>query len=311
VGSEGLPTSVVVFAPSLSLSITIEASAGGDDEIHLHAAGQGFWVSRMAGLLGARVVLCTTVGGETGEVLGHLASESGVEVHAVESSQASHAYLQDRRRGERDELAASVVPDLGRHEVDQLYGLALSEGLSADAVLLTGPKTGSELPADVYRRFASDLRRNGRSVYADLSGEALAAAVDSGIDFVKVSDDELVEGGYARSAERDELESGMARLREAGARDVLVSRGEGPALAAVDDELVSVSYPRFEVAETRGTGDSMFAAVAVRRAAGEGWEHSLREGVAAGTLNVTRRGLGSGDADQIDQLAGRVELEVR
>jgi 1-phosphofructokinase len=100
-------------------------------------------------------------------------------------------------------------------------------------------------------------------------------------------------------------------LREAGARDVLVSRGEAPALAAVDDELVSVSYPRFEVAETRGTGDSMFAAVAVRRAAGEGWEHSLREGVAAGTLNVTRRGLGSGDADQIDELAGRVELEVR
>ena len=63
------PPSIVVFAPSPLLTITVEAAGTPRQEIHLHAGGQGFWVARMAALLGARVSLCCALGGESGAVL--------------------------------------------------------------------------------------------------------------------------------------------------------------------------------------------------------------------------------------------------
>ena len=64
---------VAIFSPDPLLSITIEP-AGGADEIHLHPAGQGVWVARMATELGALPVLCGLAGGEAGAVLGALLS---------------------------------------------------------------------------------------------------------------------------------------------------------------------------------------------------------------------------------------------
>ena len=43
--------------------------------MHLHPAGQGVWVARMAGELGADPVLCGFIGGETGKVLQPLLDE--------------------------------------------------------------------------------------------------------------------------------------------------------------------------------------------------------------------------------------------
>ena len=49
---------VAIFGPSPLLSVTVEARGEAHDDIHLHAAGQGVWVARMAGELGATPVLC-------------------------------------------------------------------------------------------------------------------------------------------------------------------------------------------------------------------------------------------------------------
>jgi hypothetical protein len=49
---------VAVIAPSPVLTITVEP----DDEIHLHAGGQGFWVARMIARLGVPVTLCCALG---------------------------------------------------------------------------------------------------------------------------------------------------------------------------------------------------------------------------------------------------------
>ncbi len=63
------PPAVTILGPHPLLAIGIEPFAGEEDEIHLHAAGQGVWVARMAAALGAYPVLCGFLGGETGAVL--------------------------------------------------------------------------------------------------------------------------------------------------------------------------------------------------------------------------------------------------
>src|SRR5690349_13591713 len=93
---------VTVFGPHPMLSVTVEPlTAAGGDDIHVHAAGQGVWVARMAAELGADPVLCGFIGGETGTVLQPLLDQMEVKLRLVETAEASGCYLHDRRSGER------------------------------------------------------------------------------------------------------------------------------------------------------------------------------------------------------------------
>ena len=54
--------------------------------------------------------------------------------------------------------------------------------------------------------------------------------------------------------------------------------------------------------DTTGAGDSLMAGVSAALARGESIEEAIVLGAAAGALNVTRHGLGTGDPDTIDKL---------
>src|SRR5437764_1011228 len=84
---------------------------------------------------------------------------------------------------------------------------------------------------DVYARLGSDLRANDVAVICDLQRALLRAALEGGVDVAKISHRELIEDGWATGVEDGEIVSGMQRLCEAGARNVVVSRGRGGALA--------------------------------------------------------------------------------
>jgi 1-phosphofructokinase len=298
---------LAVFEPSPALTITIEQSTAGP-EIHLHAGGQGFWVAQMAAHLGADVQLCVPLGGETGAVLKPLLAPEGVTLLAVQVAGANGAYIHDRRNAERIEVADSESPPLRRHELDELYGMALTAGLDADLTLLSGPRNIQVLPADTYERLSRDLKRNGRVVLADLSGEPLAAALRGRVELAKVSDEELIEGGLLEGDEMPAVVTAARRLRELGAENVLITRAHRAALALHGDRLLGVSGPRFTALDEHGAGDSMFAGLAVGLGSGLSFEDALRVGTAAGALNVTRHGLGTGHPDEISRVAAQVRV---
>ena len=75
-----------------------------------------------------------------------------------------------------------------------------------------------------------------------------------------------------------------------------MTRAEEPALALIDGDVVSVEPPRLEAADHRGAGDSLTAGVAATLARGGDLIDGLRIGAAAGAINVTRRGLATGQA---------------
>ncbi|MEX2105977.1 MAG: PfkB family carbohydrate kinase [Solirubrobacterales bacterium] len=299
--------SVAVFAPSPILTVTVENGPDGG-EVHYHAGGQGFWVARLAASLGARVSLCVPLGGESGDVLRALLDTGGIEVLAVRTGGANGSYLHDRRSGERQPIIETQSPGLRRHELDELYGVAATAGLACDAMLLTGPRHEGVLPADTYARLAADLRANGRRVLADLSGSPLRAALEGGLDVLKLSAEELRAEGLALTADLADVGPAIRRLNRDGAESVLVSRGPEPALALVGERLLEVAGPRFTEVDASGAGDSMFAALGVGLAAGMELEEALRLAVAAGALNVTRHGLGSGHLKEIDRLLGQVRV---
>jgi 1-phosphofructokinase len=298
---------VMIFAPVPRITVTIEQPSH-EAELHVHAGGQGIWQARMVALLGVPVTLCGYVGGEVGRLLRPLLAGEGLTVKALERPGSSGWYVHDRRGGERATIAeASAVP-LSRHEVDELYGLALAEGLRSRVTILSGPENPSVAPPDMYRRLAADLRAHDRLVVADLIGSYVRAVLNGGVSFLKMAHDEAVHDGWAAQDIETELIGALWKLHAAGADAVFISRAERPSLALLDEEVVEVRSPRLEVTDARGAGDSLTAAVAAVLAKGGSLTEAVRTGAAAGAVNVTRHGLGTGHAEVISELLGRVSL---
>ncbi len=300
---------VTVFGPHPMLSITVEAltSEGGDD-IHVHAAGQGVWVARMAAELGAAPVLCGFIGGETGTVLRPLLEQLAVELRLVETSEASGCYVHDRRGGERVPVAQSASMPPSRHEIDELFSGAVAAALDSAVLAICNPYPSEALPLELYGDLVADVKANGTPVVVDLSPPRLESALEGGPDLVKINDWELA--GYVEGPvdTPERMRAAARRLLEAGAGAAIVTRAEEPALVLRGDDAWELIPPRFERGSREGCGDSMMGGLAACMAAGRGWEETLRLSAAAGAANFLHAGLGTGSRGVVEDLARRVEL---
>jgi len=291
------------------LSITIEAlTAAGGDDIHVHAAGQGVWVARMAAELGADPVLCGFIGGETGTVLRPLLEQMEVELRLIETVEGSGSYLHDRRGGEREPIAQSASLPPSRHEVDELFSTTVAAGLDADVLALCGPYPGEALPLEIYGNLVTDVRANGTPVVVDLSPPRLDSALEGGPELVKINDWELAKYVTGPVDTEERMLAAARRLLEKGAGAAIITRAGEPAVVVRDGDAWELIPPRFERGAREGCGDSMMGALAAGMAQGLEWEETLRSAAAAGAANFLRRGLGSGSRSVIEDLARKVEL---
>jgi 1-phosphofructokinase len=69
-----------------------------------------------------------------------------------------------------------------------------------------------------------------------------------------------------------------------------------------------VRTPPVTIVDHRGAGDSMTAGIAVAVGRGQDVVEAVRLGAAAGALNVTRHGLGSGRREQIERMVHEVAV---
>jgi 1-phosphofructokinase len=300
---------VVIFAPSPVLEITVEEHAD-DGDVHVHAGGQGVWQARMLESLGCEVQLCSALSGETGRVLGYLLHEEGLDVVGFRRDARGGVFVNDRRGGgEKVPLIQSGGDALSRHEQDELYGMTLRTGLDASLVILSGPHGSGVIPADFYRRMAADLRTGGVRVVVDLAGERLDAALAGGVLVAKVSDHELLDDErISTKSDVDQIVGAMRAIHDAGAEVVVVTRAEESALLLDEDAVYEIVAPRMEVVDSAGAGDSFVGAFCSVLAKGGSIQDAAMLGAAAGAQNVTRHGLGTGEAATIERLRELVAL---
>ncbi|MFN8159926.1 MAG: PfkB family carbohydrate kinase [Solirubrobacterales bacterium] len=299
---------LAVFGPDPLLSVSVESRPTGGDEIHVHAAGQGVWVTRMAGELGADPVLCGFLGGETGSVLRPLLEQLRGELRLVETAAPSGCYVSDRRSGERELISMAAGPPPSRHEVDDLFSTTCAAALEAGVLVVCNPYPAETLPLGIYGSLVADVRENGATVLVDLSSPRLDSALEGSPDLVKLNDWELAEFVSGPVDGDDRLRSAAEELRRRGAGTVVVSRAERPALVVRGDGAWWLTPPRFDRGAREGCGDSMTGAIAACLAQGRDWREALVLGAAAGAANFLRHGLGTGARGVIGDLARRVEL---
>lgn len=302
---------IPVLAPVMYLTVTIEVSASGVDEIHIHPGGQGFWIARMLKHLDERPLLCGPVGGEPGKVFLGLMGQFGMDVSPIEIAHRSPVVINDRRSGDRITIAMSPTVALERHEMDDIYGRILDRSLSAGFCVITG-QAEEIFPAAFYRRLGHDLSSGGVRVVADLHGPELFSFLEGGpIEVLKVSHEDLEADGLIEEGASDEtaFTGAIGELIRAGAQSVVLSRQHKSTFARFGDTWYEARTPALHPADHRGAGDSMTAGLAAAVRRGLGPEEALRLASAAGAANVTRHGLGSAHAELIPGLTGKVEVD--
>lgn len=300
---------IAVFAPVLYLTVTIEKSSSDEDEVHIHPGGQGFWIARMLKHLDERPILCGPVGGEAGKVLIGLLGQFGMDVSPIEIAHRSPAVISDRRSGDREIIADSPPISLERHEIDDVYGRFLDRAMASDLCVITG-QSQDIFPLQLYKRLGHDLAAGDVTVIADLHGPELSSFLEGGpIDILKVSDEDLNhDGSLPEVSDRASQISVLGELMEAGARSVVLSQQDRPALANFHGTWFEARTPELDPADHRGAGDSMTAGLAAARRRGLDPVGMLQLACAAGAANVTRHGLGSADSELIPGLTDKVKV---
>jgi 1-phosphofructokinase len=300
---------VALFAPHPLLSVTLELEGEDRQSIHFHAAGQGVWSAGMVSALGATPELCGLIGGEPGELLRRLIEKAiGTSPHLVESVSASGCYVVDRRSGVREPLAMSLSDPPSRHELDELFSLTCAQALECGWLIVTNPLPDESLPLEVYRDLVADARAGGARTLVDLSSPRLDSALEGEPDLVKINDYQLAELVRGEVSSPEQLLGAARRLQERGAREVVITRGEEPALVLHGEHALRLEPPHFERGFREGCGDAMMGALAAVWASGEPLEHALVMGAAAGAANFLRRGLGHASREVVEQLADSVTL---
>jgi 1-phosphofructokinase len=262
----------------------------------------------MAGELGAEPILCSLVGGETGTLLKPLLETLPGERRLILSARSSGCYVTDRRSGSREVIAQAVDDPPDRHEVDELIATTTAAALESRVLAICNPYPGDALPLEAYGDLVTNARAGGVTVVADLSSPRIEAAAAAGPELVKLNDWELAAFAKGPVDTPRLLRSAAERLRDLGARNVVVTRAGDPALALLGEEAWELVPPKLEAGSREGCGDSMMGALAAVLATGRDLSEALVLGAAAGAVNFLHHGLGTGSRREIEEFAGEVEL---
>ena len=306
--------SILVPTPLLITEITEPAAhrnrSSHESDVHMHPGGQGLWVARMAGSLGADVSVSGPFGGELGSLIRTMLDGLGMQVNAVRYGYGNGGYVYDLRGEDRETVAHMPPPELSRHELDDLYGTAFVDALASDVLTVTGAEPGDVVPASFFGRLIRDTRDAGTTVVADLSGKPALAAVAANVDVLKISHEEVLDLELVAEDTAEALVSAGHMLLERGAGAVVISRAKDPALLVEKDSVREVSAPSITPLDHRGAGDSMTAGISVGLARGLDLVQAVALGASAGALNVARRGLGTGNRTTIEKFARQITVRT-
>lgn len=317
------PPRLCVLAPTPLLIIEIDpfdsepadvdeapADSGGrpPSDVHLHPGGQGLWVARMAASLGADVTVCGPFGGEVGPVLATTLAGEQLTVRGVPYRGGNGTYVFDFSSGDRQLVAHMVPATLSRHELDDLYGTVLVEALESDVLVLTGAEPERVISPGFLARLVRDVRSDNIPVVADLSGAAAKAVAAEQPSVLKMSHEEVLAAELATDDSLPALQAAGEYMVGQGVAAMIVSRAGKPALLVTAEGASLVEGPVVTPLDHRGAGDSMTAGISVGMGRQSRVADAARLGAAAGALNVTRRGLGTGRREQIERFADRISV---
>jgi 1-phosphofructokinase family hexose kinase len=274
--------------------------------------GKGVNIARAIKRLGQPVIATGLAGGQSGtRIVEQLTEESILNdfVRIRDESRTNVAVL-DPTTGEHTEVnepGPQVTPEEIGLFTDKL--LYLAQG--AQMCIFAGSLPRGVDP-ELYAHLIGELRRLGVMTIVDTDGEPLRAAVRAEPDLVSpnvLEAEELV--GHEFNDDEDRLIA-VREMVELGAREALMTAGDGCFAHIYDDGALKLFRVRAEPLEPRavvGSGDAFLAGFISARYTGSPPEECLRYAVACGAESTQHLGAGVVDPARVERLIAEVSVE--
>ncbi|MBR1764303.1 MAG: 1-phosphofructokinase [Ruminococcus sp.] len=292
----------VTFNPAIDYVVRTEGLALGEVNRargeQLFFGGKGINVSAVLSELGVATRALGFTAGFTGEAIEQGLAAAGIETDFIRLPAGNSRINVKIKAAEETELNG-CGPDIDSGSLEKLFKKL--DGLQGGDVLVLAGSIPPSLPSDVYERILARL--SGREIRAvvDATGDLLLNVLKYRPFLIKPNDHELgALFGVALEGMAD-IEKYARRLRELGARNVLVSMAGDGALLVDEQGLVhTCGVCRGEVRNSVGAGDSMVAGFVAGVLMQEDYGFALKLGTAAGGATAFSDGLAT--KKKIDEL---------
>ena len=254
----------------------------------VYFGGKGINVSLILSQLGVKSKALGFVAGFTGDAIEKGVIQKGVDADFVHLENGLSRINVKIKSGDETELNGQG-PQVSDSALKILFKKL--DGLRDGDMLVLAGSIPDTLPSDIYEKILEYLSEKEIRVVVDAPKDLLMNVLKYRPFLIKPNNHELGEMFGVTLKTREEIITYAARLRNMGARNVLVSMaGDGALLLDENGETHICGVCRGTVKNSVGAGDSMVAGFIAGLKDGD-YEYALKLGTAAGGATAFSEGL--------------------
>ncbi len=269
-----------------------EVNRAGSEKVF--AGGKGINVASVLADFGVDAAAMGFVSGFTGDEVERLVRESGVKTDFIRLKNGMtriNVKIKSDKETEINGAGADVPPEAVRELIKKL------EKLGENDMLVLAGSVPASVPRTIYGDIAKTASQKGVNIVVDAEGELLLNALPYRPFLVKPNRHELGEIFKTDIETRSDAAQYALKMRDMGARNVLVSlAGDGAVLACENGEVYESDAPKGKVLNSTGAGDSMTAGFIAAYLERGDYEYAFERALCVGSACAFSEGLAAKSA---------------
>lgn len=296
----------VTFNPALDYVVRVNHFTAGavnrTVEEHIFYGGKGINVSALLANLGYESTALGFIAGFTGDEIERGVKSLGISSDFIRVKKGMSRINVKLKSDEESEING-IGPEITPEDVEKLFK-KLDKLTKGDVLVLSG-SIPAAIDNRIYETILAKAEGKGVLTAVDAEKELLLNVLKYHPFLIKPNHVELGDIFGVVLEDSSEVEPYARRLKDMGARNVLVSMaGDGSLLVTEDKKVCRMGAAKGVVKNSVGAGDSMVAGFLAGYLENGDYAHALRLGTAAGGATAFSDGIGT--REEIMELYGQL-----
>lgn len=264
--------------------------------------GKGLNVSMVLKNMGVDNTALGFIAGFTGKEIERQIKQAGVRSELIHVP-CGCSRINLKLKSNQETEINGCGPEIKEKEIKELYQ-KLGQLKEGDILVLAGNIPNS-MPMDSYKKIIKLLAGKGILFVIDAEKELLSQTLEFQPFLVKPNQYELGGLFHVECRTKQEVTAYAQKVREMGARNVLVSMAsEGAILLTEEGNIYYMPAPKGEVKNSVGAGDSMIAGFLAGWVEKKDYFYALKKAISAGSATAFSEWLAT--KEEIEKILGQI-----
>lgn len=303
----------VTLNPAIDVRYNVENMRIGEvnrtKHIEKTAGGKGINVSRVINQLGGDVTATGIVGGFTGKLFLSKLNAGNIKNDFLETSYETRtciAVIDKDIKGITEFLESAEGTTEDFEKFMEKY-VSILENEKVEIVCGSGSLLKG-IGKDAYNPLIEEAHKRGIKFILDTSGESLVKGMEAKPFLIKPNQEELEDITGKKFNNLSEVVEAAKELVKTGIQVVMVTLGGDGAILVTDKVVYKGTFPKVEIKNTVGSGDSTIAGMAFGLSKEMELKEYFRLAVACGTTNAMLDSTGNIDLDILKDILEKITV---